>query len=96
MKTSLIKLYYLFLATVVFGAVVQTIYTGSVHISSGRELAKLEKQQQALASQKQKLEQQVAVAGSLTSITQFALAQQYQPIVAPIPVTVTSTMMASR
>ncbi len=96
MKTSIIKLYYLGLAALILVAVVQTIYVGSMHISSGREMAKLEKQQQSLMSQKQHLEQQLAAAGSLTNIAQFAAAAQFQPMVAPIPVTITSTMIVSR
>jgi hypothetical protein len=96
MKTTAIKIYYLFLSTLIFAAAVQTIYTGSIHISSGRELAKLEKQQQQLVNQKQKLEQQVALASSLNTANQFALAQQYQPVVGAMPVAVTSSMMASR
>ncbi len=96
MTTPLIKIYYLFLSTVIFVAVVHTIYTGSVHISGGRDLAKLEQQQKNLLGQKQKLEQQIALAGALNTVNQYALNQQYQSIVTTIPVTITSSMMASR
>lgn len=96
MKTRIIKIYYLCLAALVLAATFKTIYTGSIHVSSGRDLAKLEKQQLALTNHKQQLEQQIALAGSLSSINQFALNQQFQPMVAPIPITITSSMMASR
>ncbi len=79
-KTKLITAYYIIGLVALVSQVVYTVYQGSVVISHGQQLSRLERQKQVLAQKQQQLKQTVAGSSSLLSLSQSSQYNQFQPI----------------
>lgn len=80
MKEKTLKYYYTALACLTFVFAITTVMIGGQQISTGQEIAKLEKQQSSIQTQKEYLQQQLAEQLSIAQLTQHADLQAYQPI----------------
>lgn len=90
-STIAITCYYLTLATVVGTKIVETVFTGSILIGKGSTVSQLKQEKQTLANEKQRLQQELAQAQSLSQLDQVQLAA-YSPITTPIVLEVPSTV----
>ena len=79
MNKTAVKLYFLFLFTVMFGFAAHTVMIGSQFVSQGSEIAKLEKQSRTLSSQTQALQHQIAENSSASGLTELAASAGFVP-----------------
>jgi len=87
--------YYTFLALVVFGIALHTVFVGSRNVDYGKRISLLEAQKEQLAERAQQVEQQTSQYLSMTQLNQDAQVQGFVPIQSTVRVD-TSTVVASR
>lgn len=91
LSTIALACYYLTLVTLAGSKMVETVFTGSILISKGTTVSQLKRQQQELLAEKQRLQQELAHAQSLSRLDKTMLAA-YSPITTPIVLEVPSTV----
>jgi len=89
------QLYYTFLALIVFGMALHTVFVGSRHVDYGRRVAVLQEQKRRLSAQLTQVDQLKAQAVAMTSLNDDARNQGFVPIHNIVRVD-TSTVVASR
>lgn len=91
LTTLAVTCYYLTLATIVGTKIIETVFAGSVLVGKGSTVSQLKQEQQTLLAEKQRLQQELAQAQSLSQLDQTQLAA-YSPITTPIVLEVPSTV----
>jgi hypothetical protein len=95
MKKTLITLYYSVTVFAVAASVAYAVFVGSVHVTFGRQVARLETEKQQLLKQRNELKHQLAEAHSLDQVKTYAQHNNYVAITRPVTLTTLSNI-ASR
>lgn len=79
MKKSYI-FYYSLIGIVTLAAVVQTVFTGSLHVQHGKQFKNLTVEKKNLESQKSQLQLALAKEQNINSLQTFVLSEQFENI----------------